>query len=104
MEHERNGTHNCKRKIMHYMKKCRLDILVLAEAHVNTNSREQHDDYVFTYSTSITDDQRATAEKEKDNKNKRRRGAKVDDENKDTSNIEIYNMAAEKNGHGNSAS
>ena len=39
---------------------------MLAEAHVNTNSKEQHDDFVFTYSTNVTDDQRAKAEKEKD--------------------------------------
>lgn len=44
-------------------------ILLLAEAHVNTNSQEIHDEYTFIFSTSVSDQQRADAEqKRKQNK------------------------------------
>ncbi len=45
-------------KIVHMMKKFKIDALFLAETHANTNPTETHDDYSFTDSTSVTDDQR----------------------------------------------
>ena len=80
-----------REKIVHYMKKNRLEILILAETHINTNSREQHDDYIFTFSTNITDEQRAKAEKQKESNKRTAVG-------QEALSIEIYNIAAEKLG------
>ena len=44
------------------MKTKKLDILLLAEVHNNTNATETHDDFIFVFSTSVTDKQRKEAE------------------------------------------
>ena len=48
------------------MEKYKIDILALAETHINTNSTEVHDGYTFIFSTNVTDEQRAKADKERE--------------------------------------
>ena len=62
------------------------------EAHVNTNSKEMHDDYVFYFSTSVTDDQRKKGEEIRASLRGR------SSNNDKISNIEAYNIDAEKLG------
>ena len=45
------------------MWKDNIDILMLQETHVNTNSTEIHDGYTFIFSTSISDKDREEIEK-----------------------------------------
>ena len=54
-----------REKIIHYMETNDLDVLLLSETHVNTNSTEKHDKYIFVFSTKITDAQRKAAEETK---------------------------------------
>ena len=44
------------------MKRFKIDILLLQETHINTNSYEKINGHTFIYSTSVTDEQRKTAE------------------------------------------
>ena len=52
-----------REKLVHFMEKENIDILLLSETHVNTNSTETHDKYTFVFSTNVTDKQRAEQEK-----------------------------------------
>ena len=55
-----------REKIVYYMQEQKLDILVLLETHINTNSTETHDGYKFVFSTSTTDDMRKNATAKRD--------------------------------------
>ena len=59
----RGETCRAKKETLVYSMKClKLDILLLQETHVNTNSTEVIAGFTFIYSTSITDEQRKQAE------------------------------------------
>ena len=61
-----------REKIVHYMTKHKIDILIISETKVNQNSKEVHDDYTFIYSSGVTDAQKEEAEKEKANTREKR--------------------------------
>ena len=79
-----------RQKIVHLMESQRIDILALQETRVNNNSVEQHGDYIFYFSTSVNHEQKSRAEKE------RQRQSKLSC--KTLSEIELYNLDAEKQG------
>ena len=49
------------------MIKERIEILFLSEAHVNTNSTEKHGDYIFFFSTNVTEADRKKLRKRRKN-------------------------------------
>ena len=79
-----------RQKIVHLMESQRIDILALQETRVNNNCVEQHGDYAFYFSTSVNQEQKSHAEKERQRQSKLRC--------KTLSEIELYNLDAEKQG------
>ena len=79
-------------KIVHLMKTLKIDVLGLQETRINRDCLEQHDDYVFYFSSSITHETRSHAE--------RVRREQQDLVVKELSEIELYNLDAEKLGVG----
>ena len=83
-----------RRKIVFYMISEEIDMLFLLETHINTNSKETHDDYCFYFSTSVTDEMRKKAQDKRDQIKKK--GLMFSQ----TSNIAVHNIDAEKHGVG----
>ena len=79
-----------RQKIVHLMKSQRIDILALQETRVNNNSVEQHGDYIFLFFHIRKPWTKSRAEKE------RQRQSKLSC--KTLSEIELYNLDAEKQG------
>ena len=52
-----------REQIESYMNKEDISILVLAETHVNSNSKEISGDHIFVFSTGVTDKEREEGEK-----------------------------------------
>ena len=44
------------------MKQWKIDILILIETHISTNSTEQIDEYTFVFFTAVKDETRAEAD------------------------------------------
>ena len=98
------------------MKKEELDLLFFGEAQHNNNSKETHDDHLFYFATSVTDQQKKNAEGIREKQFKMRSAAKAKPkarpkakpkpkpkskaENKDKllSGIELFQLDAEKLG------
>ena len=76
----------------------RIDILFLSEAHVNTNSTEKHGDYIFFFSTNVTEADRKKTEEAKKKQLAAGKGKGKGMEKGGDSNIEIHNIEAEKLG------
>ena len=81
-----------RQKIVHTMRVNQLDILALQETRVNTFSTEEHDGYTFYFSTSVTYEQKVEAEKVRQQQKQQ--------EQPTLSEIELYNLDAEKHGVG----
>ncbi len=86
-----------RQKLVHYTYKENIDILFMSEAHINTNSMEKHDDYIFMFSTNVTAEQIKNAESAKEEQLKTGKGKSKGKDGGD-SNIEIHNISAEKLG------
>ena len=79
-----------RQKIMHLMKQNELDILALQETRINSDSMEEHEGHTFYFSTSITYETKAEA----DSTRETQRNLLT----KTLSEIELYNLDAEKQG------
>ena len=77
------------------MKKHKMDVLLfLQETHINTNTEEVHDNYIFNFSTSITDQQREDGTKARE----QARQSKGRGRNNGKNALALYNLDAEKLG------
>ncbi len=84
-----------REKLVHFMIKEHIEILFLSEAHVNTNSTEKHGDYIFFFSTNVTEADRKKAEEAKKKQLEAGKGKGKGKEGGGDSNIEIHNIEAE---------
>ena len=62
-KHQRSSSPLIKGKIVHYMKKNKIDLMLLSETKINQNSKEIHDDYTFIFSSEVSQEQKDKAEK-----------------------------------------
>lgn len=53
---------SCREQVVYEMKKRKLKIMIGSEANVNQNSKEEHADHTFYFSTSVTEEQRTKAD------------------------------------------
>ena len=79
-----------RQKVVHSMMVNEIDILALQETRVNSDVVEYHGGYTFHFSTSVSFEQKSAAEKMRE---KERESA-----NQTLTEIELYNLDAEKQG------
>ena len=77
-------------KTVHLMDRNQIDFLALQETRINTDSREEHGGYVFYFSTSISYATKQEASRIRQEQNAMN--------NTTMSEIELYNLDAEKQG------
>ena len=82
---------SAREKIVFSMKKLKLQILLLAEVHINSNSIEQHDGFDFIFSTNVSAEQIVNANNIRAENSKTPKG-------KGKTGLDLYNLDAEKLG------
>ena len=81
-----------EKKIVHLMKESHIEILALQETRVNHCSKEEHDDYTFYFSSGVSHETKVFAEQKRE---QHKQCA-----NTGLSEIQLYNLDAEKHGVG----
>jgi len=94
-----------REKLIHMMEKNEIDVMMVQEMKVNSNSKETHENYTFLFSTGVTDKQRADAQQKREDKRRRKKKKAEGDEEKEEQrennrreNMHIFHMDAEKLG------
>ena len=81
-----------RQKIVHLMKESHIEILALQETRVNHCSKEEHDDYTFYFSSGVSHETKVFAEQKREQHKQ--------NANTGLSEIQLYNLDAEKHGVG----
>lgn len=81
-----------RQKIVYYMIQHKVDIMILLETHINTNSKEMHDGCTFVFSTNITEKDIQENNKRLEEKRRRKKTTNMNNDEKEQEQIEWMNI------------